>query len=135
MDLMNIAQNLINQNTSDSVNSDMIKDGLQSLFNNKDFNISSIMSAMAGNDALSSIVGSWLGNSKNSAISTDMIGDIFSSSQISGFASKLGIDSNSASSLLSSVLPDIVDKASNEDGALDSIGGMDDALALAKKFF
>jgi len=135
MDLMSIAQNLINQNTSDSVTGDMVKDGLENLFDSKDFDISSIMVAMAGNDDLSSIVGSWLGSGENSAISTDMIGNIFSSSQISGFASKLGLNSSSALSLLSKVLPDIVDQASNEDGGTDGIGGIDDALALAKKFF
>jgi len=51
------------------------------------------------------------------------------------FAAKLSIDEESATSLISEVVPNIVDSSSSAGSLLDSIGGIEGAMGMLKKFF
>ena len=137
MDLMSIAQQLIKQQLGDNANADSIQNAIQGLFanSNGDFDISSIIANLSQNGGLGNIVSSWLGDGENMPIDKETISSLFGNDKISDFASKLGVDTNSATSLLSDVVPNLVDKSSSGGNLLDSVGGLDGAFDLAKKFF
>jgi len=137
MDIISIAQQLISQKLGSDIDSDAITSGLQSLFggNNGSIDISNLVSSMSSNGALGDILGSWLGDGENMPIDANSVSEMFSGDQLAGFASKLGLDSESASSLLADVVPNVVDQSSSGGSLLDSIGGLEGALSMAKKFF
>lgn len=137
MDLMSVAQGLIGDKLGGDVSNDMIATALKSLFGDGSggLDMSSIMSTIGGNGDLTAALGSWLGDGENMPISAQTVSSMFSSDQISGFASNLGLDAGSATSLLADVIPGIVDASSSEGGLLDSLGGTEGALDMAKKFF
>ncbi len=137
MDIMSMAQELISQKLGNDIDGDTITDALQGLFGGSDgsFDISTLVSSVAGNSDMSGMLSSWLGDGENMPIDANGLSQMFNADQLSGFASKLGLDGDSASSLLSDVVPDMVDKSSSGGSLLDSIGGLDGALSMAKKFF
>jgi len=137
MDMMSIAQQLIGEKLGSDVNSDAIANGLQSLLGGESggLDISSLISSMSGSGALSDVLGSWLGDGENAPIDAGAISEMFSGDQLAGFASKLGLDGDTASSLLADVVPNMVDQSSSGGSLLDSVGGMEGALSMAKKFF
>jgi len=138
MDLMGIAQQLIKQQLGDSVNSDTIQSAIQGLLGdggNGNLDISSLVSSISQNGGLGDMVSSWLGDGENMPIDSSTITNLFGNDKIADFASKLGVDSDNASSLLSDVVPNMIDQSSSGGSILDSVGGLDGALNLAKKFF
>lgn len=58
---------------------------------------------------LGEIVESWLGQQSNIPVSSDQVASIFGSSTLQELGAKLGIDPQTASSLISDYLPKIVD--------------------------
>lgn len=94
-----------------------------------------IVNSMKDNPQFADMASSWLGDGENLPISTDDLGSLFDSEQIASFASNLGIDSSDAMSKLSEILPSFVDSSSSAGSLLDSIGGIDGAMDMAKKFF
>lgn len=137
MDLMSVAQELISQKLGSDIDSDAIAKGLKSLFGDENggLDMSSIMASLGGSGDLTAALGSWLGSGENMPISAETVSSMFNSDQIAGFASNLGLDAGSATSLLADVIPGMVDASSNEGGLLDSLGGAEGALDMAKKFF
>jgi len=135
MDIANIAQELITQKLGDSVDTDTITDAIQGLFGGEDgsLDISNIISSITSNADIGSMVSSWLGDGENMPLSSDTITSLFGSDKVEEFASKLGIDSDNASSLLSDVLPNLVDKTTSGEDLLS--GGLEGALKMAKSFF
>jgi uncharacterized protein YidB (DUF937 family) len=59
---------------------------------------------------LGDVVGSWVSTGKNLPVSNDQIQSVLGSDQIKNIASKLGMDSNTVTSQLSNLLPQVVDK-------------------------
>lgn len=57
------------------------------------------------------IVDSWIGTGENKAISPDLLGSILGSSTVSDLAQKAGVAPELLTSMLASVLPSMVDKA------------------------
>jgi uncharacterized protein YidB (DUF937 family) len=55
--------------------------------------------------------------------------------KITEFASKLGVDEDTAADTLAEAVPQMVDKGSSGGSLLDSVGGIEGAIGLAKKFF
>ncbi len=84
---------------------------------------------------LENILGSWMGDGDNDAVSGSQIKDMLGSDKITEFASKLGIDEDSAADTLAEAVPQMVDKGSSGGSLLDSVGGIEGAIGLAKKFF
>ena len=68
---------------------------------------------------LADVAKSWLGDGDNLPISADQIGNLFDSDKLSSFASALNLDLDSVKSGLSSVIPQLVDKASAGGELLD----------------
>ena len=114
-----------------------LSDALSSILSNSEggLDLSNILSAVTDGD-LGSVVSSWIGSGENAPIDAEGIKNILGSDKISEFASKLGIDEDTAASALSDVIPNVVDKATPEgDSILESLGGVDGLMDLAKKLF
>jgi uncharacterized protein YidB (DUF937 family) len=59
---------------------------------------------------LGDLVSSWVGTGKNLPISAEQIQHVLGSDTVKNLASKMGIDTNSAASQLSNLLPQVIDK-------------------------
>ncbi len=114
-----------------------LMDALGSLLSNEEggLDLSNIMSALTNGD-LGSIVSSWIGSGENAPIEGSQLSELLGSEQISAFAERLGIDTDTALSGLTDALPNMIDKATPEgESLLDSFGGIDGIMDMAGKFF
>ena len=59
---------------------------------------------------LGDVVSSWVGTGKNLPVSAEQIQHVLGSDTVKNIASKLGVDSNSVTSQLSNLLPQVIDK-------------------------
>ena len=84
--------------------------------------LGSIMSKLDGG-GLATLAQSWLGDGGNSSISPQQIMSLFGDSAVGDFASKLNLDSSTASNGLSAMLPELIDSNSKGGGLLDSVLG------------
>jgi len=80
--------------------------------------LGSIVSKLQGS-GLADIATSWLGSGDNLPISADQISNLFESDKLSSFASALNLDMDSVKSGLSSVIPQLIDRASPGGELLD----------------
>ena len=143
-DLLRMGGELI-QNNSDDTTTGLdigdIADALGGLLGNSEggLDLGSLVSSLSQN-GLGEIVGSWLGDGENASISIDQIKDLLGSEKISEFASRLGLDEESAAGALADALPQVVDKAtSGEDSMigdlLAQVGGVSGAMDMVGKMF
>ena len=145
MDLFKMGASMIQGNSDESttgIDTDKITGALGSIFGGNGeeggLDLSSMVSNLT-NGNLGEVVGSWIGNGENAAIDTDQISDLLGSDKITAFAEELGVSVDSAKQALSDVLPNLVDKATNEDSnlagdLLSKVGGLDGVMDFAKKF-
>jgi uncharacterized protein YidB (DUF937 family) len=137
-------QNSSNESTS-GISSDLITNALSSILGGNSENgeggldLSSIVSNLTNGD-LGETVASWIGSGENAPIDSDKVTDLIGSDKVAEFADHLGIDLDTAKSELANVLPNLVDKATNEDESLASnlleqVGGLDGLMNMAGKFF
>lgn len=84
---------------------------------------------------LASKARSWLGDGANESISASQVQDAIGIDKIESFAQKLGIGTEEASSKLSEIMPELIDKSSRGGSLLDSVGGVKGLGGLASKFF
>jgi uncharacterized protein YidB (DUF937 family) len=138
MDLMKLGTQLILSKLGGNTNEGGIESALSSLLGGGNsgggLDLGSLVSGMMKNGGgLENIVGSWLGDGENEAVSGSQIKDMLGSDKISEFASKLGIDDDSAADSLAEAVPQMVDKGSSGGSLLDAVGGISGALNLAKK--
>ncbi|MCK5830823.1 MAG: DUF937 domain-containing protein [Methylococcales bacterium] len=140
MDLMKLGTQLVLSKLGGNTSESGIQSALSSLLGGNDskdggLDLGSLVSGMMTNGGgLSSIVGSWLGDGDNEAVSGSQIKDMLGSDKISEFASKLGVDEDSAADSLAEAVPQMVDKGSSGGSLLDSVGGISGAIDMAKKF-
>ncbi len=85
-----------------------------------------IVNALKG-AGLEDMVGSWLGGGANQAISPSQLESALGSDTLAQFASKAGIGSAEASTVLAGLLPQLVDNLSPQ-GNLPDAGSMEDLL-------
>ncbi len=86
-----------------------------------------------GDNGLSSIANSWLGNNENARIGADDIVTLFGGKKINQFATLLNLSQNDAVNGLAGMLPKLVDRASSNGELLESsVGSM---LNKATSFF
>ncbi len=114
-----------------------IMDALSGLVSNGEggLDLSNILSSL-GDGNIGSIISSWVGSGDNESVDGSTLSNILGSDQISAFAEKLGIDPDTAAEGLSDVVPNMVDKATGDGSSiLDSLGGVDGLMDMAKGFF
>ncbi len=75
---------------------------------------------------LGDVLGSWLGDGENAAISSAQINELFGSEKIQAFCSQLNIDSDLAQTGLSKLIPMFIDQQSSAGGLSDLLGGSTD---------
>ena len=120
-----------------SMDSNLITDALGGLLGGSDkggFDLGSMVSGLSAG-GLGGMVDSWLGDGDNEAVSNDQLLAGLGEDKVNEFASKLGVDKDTALSGLSDALPNIIDKSSSGGSLLDSIGGISGALNMAGKLF
>lgn len=99
-----------------------------------ELNLSSLVSQFMGSGGLASLAQSWLGDGQNMSLSADKIIDMFGESKVSNFANEVGVDTSTAASGLSDMIPDLIDKASSG-GSLQQNITSSLISGLAGKFF
>lgn len=108
---------------AEGLDSSSVTDALSGLLSNEDGNLdlgSIVSNAMSG-DGIGSIVSSWLGDGENEAIDSGGLTSLFGEDKISEFASKLGVDSDTALSGLSDAIPNMLDKSSEGGNLMGSL--------------
>jgi len=139
--LLNTAASLI-QNDSNEASSSLdlgdISTALGSVMSEGGL-VESVKEALS-NDNLSEIVGSWVGDGDNSPISKESLIEFLGEGKIAEFASKLGVDEDSAILSLSESIPNIIDSMTSDDKSLtdnilEHVGGVDGAMSMIGKFF
>ncbi len=135
-DLFSLGASLLKSKLGNT-NENVLQEALASVLGGKDggLDLSSITSALQ-NGSLGSIVSSWIGSGENAPIDANGVKELLGEDKIGAFAQKLGIDHDSAADALKDVLPQVVDKATPEgDSLLESMGGLDGLMGMAKNFF
>lgn len=140
MDLMKLGTELLMSklaNRGSNASEEGIVGALTSLLGGSDGNLDlgGLVSKFMGDSDLAGIVTSWLGDGDNEPIAADHVKKIFDTSALSDFASKLGLDEDSAAETIAETLPEMVDKSSSGGSLLDAVGGIGGALNMAKKLF
>ena len=137
MELMQLASQLMKQfadsNNDGQVDMNEALGTLSRLFSENgstgsSMDLGGFVSKMQGSSGLSDIVGSWLGDGENQAISGQQMSDVLGSDKVSDFASSLNIDVNSAQDQLAELVPQIVDKSSSGGKLTDmlsAVGGIE----------
>ena len=126
-----------NDETTTGLDIGDITNALKGLISNSDgsLNLAALVGGLSRN-GLGEIVGSWLGNGENRAISLDQITDLLGTDNIASFASQLGLTDSSAKSALAEVLPEVVDKATSEHSVIDEMmGGSGNPMEMLGKMF
>lgn len=91
-------------------------------------------------NGLGEIVGSWLGNGENRAISVEQITMLLGPDNVASFAAELGISQESAASALAEAVPQVVDLATRGEGTimdemLSNTGGPNGKMEMLGKMF
>jgi len=144
-DLLQMGAKMIQGNSDDAttgLDSDLLSNALGNLLGggvDGGIDLSSLMSGLSEN-GLAGIVGSWLGNGENEAISMDSISDLLGADKVSEFASSLGLSEDSAKGALADMLPNVIDKATSGEGSiidtmLNQVGGAEGAMGMLSKMF
>jgi len=137
MDIKSLATQLLMSKLGTANDSGAAASALDDLVGgDKGFDLGDIVGQFtAGGGDLASKAQSWLGDGANEAISPTQIQDAIGGDKLEAFASKLGIGRDEASSGLSQILPELIDKSSRGGSLLDSVGGAGGLAGLASKFF
>lgn len=107
--------------------------GLLPTSKNGDLDLSSLLSKMDGG-GLASMAASFLGDGPNEQFSASNLLSLLGDSNVSNFASQLGLQKDTAVSGLSSMIPELIDQQS-KGGSLLSGAGSSLISGLASKFF
>ena len=102
--------------------------------NGNELNLADLV-AKFNQGGLASLAQSWLGDGANDALSLEQIVSILGKPQISEFASQIGVSTESATSGLSEMIPELIDKYSSSGNLLESVGGAAGLLGAASKLF
>lgn len=137
MDIKSLATQLIMSKIGGAKDSGAAASALDDLVGgSKGFDLGDILGQFtgAGGD-LASKAKSWLGDGANDEISPTQVQDAIGGDKIEAFAKKLGIGRDEASSSLSQILPQLIDKSSKGGSLLESAGGVSGLAGMASKFF
>jgi len=100
---------------------------------NGDLDLGGLLGKMSGG-GLAGLAASFLGDGKNDSMSSDNILGMLGDSNVSNFASQLGLQKEDAAQGLSNMIPDLIDQNS-KGGSLMSGAGASLLGGLASKLF
>jgi uncharacterized protein YidB (DUF937 family) len=126
MDLLRIATELFMKSTkSTKLDAGTVMSGLKNLLADQSGNIDLAgLVSQFSSSGLGAMAASWLGDGNNESLSVQQIIDVFGNDKLTGFASSLGMDKDSAANGLASMIPQLLDKSSSGGSLLsgDSLG-------------
>lgn len=136
MDIMKLGADALAGKLGNSVNPDIINSVLSGLLGGEN-SASGIGALIAGmqNKGLGSIADSWLGDGANAGISSDQLKDVIGSDKVHAMAAQLQTDENTLLGSLQDALPQMIDKASSGGSLMDDLGGLGNALGMARGLF
>jgi uncharacterized protein YidB (DUF937 family) len=137
MDIIQVATQLLNQNLGLNLDSATVSSALSGLIGDGQggVDLAGLVSKMSQNGDLGSLVGSWLGDGANSAVSAESLTQLFGQADLAKFASQLGVNPETATQGLAQVLPQVMDQASSGGNLLESVGGVGGLMGAAKSLF
>lgn len=128
-DIINMGTEMFKDKLGDqaaNLDSSSITDALSGLVGEEGgLDLGSIISNFTSGEegGISSIVSSWLGDGENASIDGSQLTELLGNENISAFAEKLGIDTDTALSGLTDAIPNIVDKSSEGGSLVTSLLG------------
>jgi uncharacterized protein YidB (DUF937 family) len=147
MDLLKIGTQLLMQQLGDSsekIDEESVSAALSDVMPGEpgEINLASIVDSVKS-EGLQNMVESWLGDGENDGFSINQVTSLLGESKISEFASKLNIDSDTATNALSSIIPNLISQNSSNGSLVASFvsSSLKSGLAqnlvkgLFKKFF
>ncbi|MCA8087403.1 YidB family protein [Burkholderia cenocepacia] len=127
MGLLDIVGGLIGGQAGGNSQSALITTALE-FINNQPGGLNGLIEKFKAGGA-GEIIGSWVGTGENQPISPDTLQNVLGSDVVGSLASKVGIDSSQASSILAQVLPHVVNGAT-PNGEVPASGQVDTANVL-----
>ena len=134
MDILDTAVNLMNEQLNLDVDAETVSSAVNSLLGDGQggVDLAALSSRMMSSGGLGEVLQSWLGDGANSPISADTVTSLLGEGGLAEFASRLNIDTDTAASSLSEVLPQLMDQSSSGGELLGGLGG--GLLDAAKSF-
>lgn len=121
----------------EGLNLDSVMKGLQQLLPTEDgdIDIAALVAKFTGSGGgLAAMASSWLGDGDNQGFSASDLMGLLGQDKVSQFADQVGVDTDTAASGLSDMIPQLIDKSSSGGDLLAGVTG-DGAASLLKKFF
>lgn len=136
MSLANLAAEIFMNATKTSKGKEDVMSALVGLLGgaDNDLDLGDLISKFQSG-GLEAAVSSWLGDGANNGLDVSSILSILGQSQVSKFAGQLDMNEGDALSGLGDMIPRLIDQSSSGGSLLDSVGGLDGALKMAKGFF
>jgi uncharacterized protein YidB (DUF937 family) len=137
MDITQLATQMLNDNLGLNLDSATVNSALSGLLGDGQggVDLAGLAAKMGQNGDLGALLGSWLGDGANGAISGDTLQQLFGQADLSQFAAQLGVNPETATRGLADVLPQVMDRASSGGSLLDSVGGVGGLMGAAKSLF
>lgn len=137
MNVLEIGTRILSEKLGINLEPEQIQSALTNLMGDGSGNIdvAALVSKFASEGGLQSAVGSWLGDGANQGISAQSVIDMFGQDKISDFAARLGVAPDTAAEGLSEAVPEMVNQASSGGSLLDSFGGSQGVMGMAKNLF
>jgi len=137
MDIIQLATQLLNDNLGLKLDSATVNAALTGLLGDGQggVDLATLATKMSQNGDLGALLGSWLGDGANGAISGESLQQLFGQADLSRFAAQLGLNPETATQGLAEVLPQVMDQASSGGNLLDSFGGVGGLMGAAKSLF
>ncbi len=121
----------------DQLNLGSVVTALQNLLptQNGELDLSALIAQFTnGNEELANLASSWLSGGDNAALSPSTLLDVLGNDRIANFANSLGLGQDTATSGLAQMLPELIDKNSENGDLLgNAVGGL--AKGLLGKLF
>lgn len=121
----------------DQLNLGSVVTALQNLLptQNGELDLSALIAQFTnGNEGLANLASSWLSEGDNAALSPSTLLDVLGNDRIANFANSLGLGQDTATSGLAQMLPELIDKNSENGDLLgNAVGGL--AKGLLGKLF
>ncbi|MCP8900108.1 YidB family protein [Gilvimarinus xylanilyticus] len=122
---------------AEGLNLDAVMKGLQQLLPTEggDIDIAALVAKFTGSGGgLAAMASSWLGDGGNQSFSASDLLGLLGQDKVSQFADQVGVDTDTAASGLSDMIPQLIDKSSSGGDLLAGMTG-DGAASLLNKFF
>lgn len=139
MDLLKVAAEIFLTKTkgdNTSLEAGSVISALQGLLpvSGGDLDVQALVSKFMGQGGLASLAQSWLSNGSNKALSAENVLSVLGSEKIRSFSSQLGLSADSATKGLSDMIPELIDKSSENGALVDDIKSKLVSSVLGKLF-